>query len=73
MDALGTVLDDVGLAALAGACAIVFLAAMVQASVGMGFGQVAGPSLLLIDPRFVPGPVIAMAIVVGAARVALGW
>lgn len=41
----------------AGFVAIV-LAAIVQSSTGIGFGLIAAPVLLLIDPKFVPGTVI---------------
>lgn len=40
------------------ALAIVTLGAMVQSSVGFGFGLVAAPVLLLIDPAFVPAPML---------------
>lgn len=36
----------------------VFFAAIIQSSSGIGFGLVAAPVLLLIDPKFVPGTVI---------------
>ena len=64
---LADLVAQIGPAALAGALAIVFVAAVVQTSVGMGFGQVAAPALLLVDAAFVPAPVIIMAVAVGAA------
>ncbi|NIN71509.1 MAG: TSUP family transporter [Gemmatimonadetes bacterium] len=48
------------LVAAAGAAA---LGALVQGSVGIGLSLVAVPLLLLIDPSFVPGPVLCVAIV----------
>ncbi|MCP5370947.1 MAG: sulfite exporter TauE/SafE family protein [Hyphomicrobiales bacterium] len=53
------------------AAATVFAAAIVQNTTGMGFGQVAAPLLLLIDPRFVPVAVLLMGMTValfGAVR-----
>ncbi len=37
---------------------IVLVAACLQGSVGIGFSLIAGPCLLLIDPAFVPAPVL---------------
>lgn len=48
--------------ALAAAMLVVVLAAVVQRTTGMGFGQVAAPLLLLIDKDFVPAAVILMGI-----------
>lgn len=48
------------LVAAAGAAA---LGALVQGSVGIGLSLVAVPLLFLIDPQFVPGPVLCVAIV----------
>jgi len=58
---------DIGWVPLLIAMAAVFFAAIVQSTVGMGFGQVAAPVLLLIDPAFVPSAVIIMG---GAVAVA---
>ena len=43
---------------LLGAMAAILLAGVIQASTGIGFGLVAAPVLLLVDPRLVPGSVI---------------
>lgn len=43
---------------LAAAMAAILLAGVIQASTGIGFGLVAAPVLLLVDPRLVPGSVI---------------
>ena len=54
------VLGDGGVLSLvfvAGFFAVLF-AALFQSSTGIGFGLIAAPVLLLIDPRFVPGTVI---------------
>lgn len=40
--------------------AVVMFGAMVQAGLGMGFGQSAAPLLALIDPHLVPGPVLML-------------
>jgi uncharacterized membrane protein YfcA len=43
------------------ASAAVAAGAVIQGSVGFGVGVLGAPLLLLIDPRFVPGPLIATA------------
>ena len=43
---------------------IIFIAAVVQSAFGMGFGQVAAPFLLLIDPSLVPVPILFMGMTV---------
>jgi uncharacterized membrane protein YfcA len=43
------------------AAAVAALGAMVQGSVGFGLGMLGAPILLLIDPRFVPGPLLLTA------------
>lgn len=43
------------------AFAVITAAAVVQASVGLGFGVVAAPVLAIIDPTLVPGPLLALA------------
>jgi len=51
--------------------AAVFCGAIVQSTIGMGFGQVTAPILLLIDPRFVPVAILLMGMsvaFVGAVR-----
>ena len=55
---------DIGLWSLLLAAVAVFVAAIVQSTMGMGFGQLAAPALLLIDPRFVPAAVIMMGMMV---------
>jgi uncharacterized membrane protein YfcA len=57
--------SDLALAAL-----IVLVASAVQGSVGFGSSLVAAPLLVLIDPVFVPGPLIAVALVL---NVLLMW
>ncbi|MEZ5811752.1 MAG: TSUP family transporter [Rhizobiaceae bacterium] len=50
---------------------IVMFGALVQAGLGMGFGQVVAPLLALIDPHLVPGPVLMIGLVtatLGALR-----
>lgn len=49
-------------AALAISC--VLLGALVQGASGFGMAMIAAPLLALIDPRFVPGPIIAASIVI---------
>lgn len=45
------------------AIAIITVGATIQATVGFGLGLVAAPILLLIDPRFVPAPLMASGVV----------
>ena len=46
--------------------AIVLLAALAQATTGVGFGVMAGPLVMLVVPGFVPGPLLVVTIVVMA-------
>jgi len=41
----------------------IFIGAALQGSVGFGLSLVAAPLLMLIDPRYVPGPLLAVSIV----------
>ena len=43
---------------LAGAIAVVMIGAILQGSVGFGLGMLAAPLLVLIDPVFVPAPLL---------------
>lgn len=45
---------------------VIFAATLIQSGVGMGFGLVAAPALLLIDPTLVPGAIIILGTPVGA-------
>lgn len=47
---------------LVAASAIVALGAILQGSVGFGLGMLAAPLLVLIDPAFVPAPLLAAAL-----------
>ena len=49
---------NLSLPSLLAACTIVTVSAALQGSVGIGFSVVAAPLLLLIDWRFVPGPLL---------------
>lgn len=44
------------------ACIIAFFGAVLQGSVGFGLGPIAVPLLVLLDPVFVPGPVLFAAL-----------
>ncbi len=57
-------LPQLGLGIYALAALVIFFAAIVQSSFGMGFGQVAAPFLLLIDPTLVPVPILFMGMTV---------
>ncbi len=47
--------------------------ATVQGSVGIGFGLVAAPGLVAIDPAFAPGPVLLIGQVVGLRHLLAEW
>lgn len=53
----------VSMAFAAGFVTVVF-AAIVQSTSGIGFGLIAAPLLVLIDPKFVPGTVIVLGVTV---------
>ncbi len=44
---------------------VTVLGSVVHGSTGIGLGLVAGPTLLTIDPRFVPGPLLLSSLIVG--------
>jgi uncharacterized protein len=46
------------------AATAIFLGSVAQASTGIGFGMVAAPALMLIDQRFVPGPVLVLSMLI---------
>lgn len=48
-------------------CSIVMIAAILQVSVGMGFGMLASPLIALVRPDFVPGSILLMGLVVAFA------
>ena len=47
---------------IVGASAIVMVGAILQGSVGFGLGMLAAPLLVLIDPGFVPAPLLSAAL-----------
>ena len=57
-------LPNFGITTYLMAALVIFAAAIVQSCFGMGFGQVAAPFLLLIDPTLVPVPILMMGMVV---------
>ncbi|WP_187181989.1 sulfite exporter TauE/SafE family protein [Rhizobium sp. WL3] len=57
---------------LAAALALV-LAGAIQGSTGFGFNMLAAPVLAIINPAFVPGPMLAMAMVVSAGGMVREW
>jgi uncharacterized protein len=63
---------EISLGVYAMALSVVFFAAIVQSSMGMGFGQVAGPLLLLINADFVPVPIIMMGMLVATMNAIKG-
>lgn len=46
------------------ASAAIFTGTLVQGATGIGLGMIAAPILLFIDPRFVPGPLLVLALAV---------
>jgi len=57
-----TELEALGIPPLVVITLIVALGSLVQATIGFGMALIAAPLLLLVDPAFVPGPVIATAL-----------
>ena len=55
------------------ACVTIFVASVVQTSSGMGFGMVAAPILILIDPVLVPGPVLLLSLLVSFLAAVREW
>lgn len=51
----------------------VFAGAVVQGSTGAGLGMVAAPILLMIDPLFVPGPLLALGVLLCVMICAREW
>ena len=48
------------------ACGIAFLGATIQGSIGIGLGLIGVPLLVLIDPVFIPGPLLLAALILTA-------
>lgn len=48
---------------IAGALAIIMAASAIQATVGMGMALIGVPLLALVDPRFIPGPMLLAGLV----------
>ena len=44
---------------------VIFMAAILQMTVGMGFGMLASPLIALVKPEIVPGTIMIMGLVVG--------
>ncbi|TKT75901.1 sulfite exporter TauE/SafE family protein [Aquamicrobium sp. LC103] len=57
---------------IAAAVALV-VAGAIQGSTGFGFSMLAAPMLAVIDPAFVPGPMLAMAVAVSAGGAVREW
>lgn len=52
---------------------IVLVAAVVQTTSGIGFGMVAAPLLILINPKLVPGPVLLLSLLVSLLAAIREW
>lgn len=57
-------LAEIGPTGIAAAAIVVFFGALIQGSVGMGFGLFASPLLALIEPRLIPAIVLTLGTVV---------
>lgn len=66
-------LPPFGIETYALAAVVIFVAAVVQSSFGMGFGQVAAPFLLLLDPTLVPIPILFMGMAVACLSAKRGY
>ena len=55
-------LADIGIPGLLVTGTVVFIGAVIQGSVGMGFGLFAAPILAIIDPRLIPGLILTLGI-----------
>lgn len=64
---------DLGLAALAVCAGAVVIGAVVQGTVGFGIALVAGPVLLLVDPRLVPTGMLVVSTVMPWTTLAQEW
>ena len=53
---------DASTGLIVAAAVIMAIGCALQAAVGFGFALFSAPLLLLIDPRFVPGPILLAAI-----------
>lgn len=51
----------------------VFVGSVIQGSTGLGFGMVAAPILLIMNPVFVPGPLLVLAMCVSLLMVFREW
>lgn len=55
------------------AMATVFAGAFIKGTTGFGFGMVAAPVMMIIDPIFVPGPLLVLAMMVSMLIVLKEW
>ncbi|MCF7981199.1 MAG: sulfite exporter TauE/SafE family protein [Pseudomonadales bacterium] len=51
----------------------VFTGALVQGSTGLGFGMISAPILMIINPVFVPGPLLVLAMIVSCLIAFREW
>jgi uncharacterized membrane protein YfcA len=58
--------SGIPLAGWAGATLVVLVGSVLQGTVGFGLGMLAAPLLVLVDPRLVPGPLLAVAFLLTA-------
>lgn len=55
------------------AMAAVFTGAFIKGTTGFGFGMVAAPVMMIIDPVFVPGPLLVLAMMVSMLILVKEW
>lgn len=74
MDSLGfNILDQMQWWVILMGMAAVFVGSVIQGSTGLGFGMVTAPILLIMNPVFVPGPLLVLAMLVSFLMVLREW
>ncbi len=53
--------------------AVTIAGSIVHGTTGIGLGLVAGPALLSIEPKFVPGPILLASLIVGVRHIVVEW
>ena len=73
---ISTLLDNIGpisWTVFFGGTLAVYAGALVQGSTGLGFGMIAAPILMMINPLFVPGPLLVLAMLVSSLIAIREW
>ena len=53
--------------------AVTIAGSIIHGTTGIGLGLVAGPALLSVDPKFVPGPILLASMIVGVRHIVVEW